>query len=713
MMKVTFAPIVGATQGINFASNKSLKTQKQDEIELSTKKNEDLENQKKSRVAEFFKKTKMAFAIIGSSLMTALAVFAVAAKKTEGVKKENEKLQERNAILQTKNEKLVKQLDKIVLPENIENEVTKKVNELNGRKLLYSPTQRIGTEKRRTTSSERDKVVLPSKYQKTTLRSDSKELTYPLFKEGQPYSFEFPSSKEVKITNSSQHVVPQPRTVTTVSESYADSLLWDDDKIARDLLQNFYDGHGQTLDGVKFNVVPTENGKYSVKIEGKSTFTADKAILLGESSKKNDNKAAGNYGEGLKMVVLKLLREKGAEEVNIASDNWKVNWNFQDSGLGKRVLAYQLDETKPIQGNYIEFQTDNVDFIKAMVKSFDRFYHYNNPAFKCPDFENDTVGIKLDDDEKKGHFYIAGQAFEVDGDYEALNKMNIYIKKKPPVRHNGALIFDPSRDRTSLTYDNLEALGQWVASSENLPKEEAIKLIHSLEEYWDVGTSSAIMKHNTKGTPFINGIFKGLYYRNDLNIKFDDKNVTDSFRVSRELEQMYQKAGYRICNSYLHSLGMRSIDELVEETRKHTPLEPTLTEKNKILILQDAIKLLSPILKEDDFFTQDELDAKILIFDRKASNEDKSYATVTGEAIVEKEKTLGFWLDKNALNESDFATMLSVALHELTHKFGGDSSETFSYKLTDVLEKVFTAINENPNLAIQLKVLEKAWELQK
>ncbi len=713
MMKVTYVPKFGTSQGIIFASNKSFKTQKQDEVELSTNKKDDVEGQKKSKIAEFFKKTKMALAIIGSSLMTALAVFAVTSKKTEGVKKENEKLQEKNAILQAKNEKLVKQFDKIVLPENIESEVTKKINELDGRKLLYSPTQRIGKEKTKTSRYEEDKVALPEKYQKTTLRSDAKELNYPVFKEGKPYSFEFPTSKEVKITHSSQNVVPQPRTVTTVSEAYADSLLWDDNKIARDLLQNFYDGHGQTLDGVKFNVVPTEDGKYSVKIEGKSTFTADKAILLGESSKKNDNKAAGNYGEGLKMVVLKLLREKGAEEVNIASNNWKVNWNFQDSGLGKKVLAYQLDEIKPIDGNYIEFKTDNVDFIKAMVNSFDRFYHYNNPAFKCPDFENDTVGIKLNDKEEKGHFYIAGQAFEVDGDYEALNKMNIYIKKKPPVRHNGALIFDPSRDRTSLTYDNLEALGQWVASSENLSKEEAVKLIHSLEEYWDVGTSSAFMKHNTKGTPFINGIFKGLYYRSDVHIKFADKNVTDSYRVSSELGQMYQKAGYRICNSYLHSLGMRSIDELVEETRKHTPLEPTPTEKNKILILQDAIKLLSPILKENDFFTEDELDAKILIFDRKASNEDKSYETVTGEAIIEDRKTLGFWLDRNALKESDFATMLSVSLHELTHKFGGDSSETFSYKLTDVLEKVFAAINENPNLAIQLKVLEKAWEAQK
>ena len=57
--------------------------------------------------------------------------------------------------------------------------------------------------------------------------------------------------------------------------------------------------------------------------------------------------------------------------------------------------------------------------------------------------------------------------------------------------------------------------------------------------------------------------------------------------------------------------------------------------------------------------------------------------------------------------------MLATSLHELTHKYGGDESERFSYKLTDVMQKVFEAINSNPNLATQLKVLEQAWEAQK
>ncbi len=653
----------------------------------------------KTKVKEFFVSAKKNIAVALSALVAGLGVFAVMNVKNNNLKKECEKIQEK--------------LDNVVLPENFQEKINEKMDKLNKTDLSYSPTTRVEVQEYNWGGyKEKPEFVISGKSEKTTLRSDAKKIEYPKFKQGSAYSFEFPTTSEVKVSQEHSKITPKPKTLTTISESYADSLVWNNDKIARDLMQNFYDGHGQTLDGVKFDVKPTPDGKYKVKIQGKSTYSPDKAILLGESSKKNDAKAAGNYGEGLKMVVLKLLREKGASEVNIAADNWKVNWQFEDSGFGKKVLAYQLDEVPQINGNYIEFDTDNVDFIKSMINSFDKFYHYNNPSFKCPDFENDIVGIKLTDGKEKGKIYIAGQAFEIDGNYEDLNGMSIYIKKKPPISHSGEYIFDPSRDRTSLNGDNLRALGAWVMSEDNMSKEEAVKMIHALQDYWDVGTKQSMFKHNTKGTSFISGMFKGAHDRDDLHIEFPEKYIADSFFVSRQLADMYTNAGYKICSSYFHSMGMESLEELVKETRKHKPLEPTQAEKNKILILKEAIQLLAPVLKEDNLFTDDELDAKIFIYDRKSGNENDAYNDVEGEAIVDGGRSLGFWLDRTTMKEESFSNMLSTSLHELTHKFGGDESSSFSYKLTDVMEKVFKAINNNPNLAVQLKVLEKAWEAQ-
>ena len=736
-MQVNFSPLSSIKQRIELKKQARLQAQQADVIEIKSKKTS---TQKKE---PWYKRFKTAIAATLSSVVTGLAVMFVAVKKTDKLTIENQELRAKNDELKWSNDRLdetcttlerensslrvgneimckhistlEEELSTVSLPENFEADVNAKLSKLNQTELPYSPTTRLDIAPKYKMSNHNPVIEIPATHEKTTNRSDAKKLDYPIFLSSKPYSFEFPTSDEIKVSHETVDVTPIPRTATTISESYADSLVWDNNKIARDLLQNFYDGHGQTLDGVKFNVTPKENGKYTVRIEGKSTFSPDKAILLGETSKRNNDKAAGNYGEGLKMVVLKLLREKGAENVDIASGNWNVNWQMQDCGLGKKVLAYQLDKVPTFDGNYIEFDTDNRDFIETIIKTFDRFYHHNNPAFTCPDFENDTFGIKFTENGEKGKFFIAGQAFEVDASYEGLTGMNIFIKNKPPVKYNGTFIFDPSRDRTSLNKENLSALGEWLVSRQNMTKEDVVDLLSALKDYWDVGGSPyANLKYGKiKEVDFIRGIFEGAYYRQDLNLKFpNEKDVAATWGVSEELLQQYISAGYRICNSYLENIGMRSVKELVTESRKHIPLEPTESEKNKILILREAIQLFSSVLIDKDLFSSKEIEPKIYIFDRKSEKEDKAYENVYGEAIVEAKNSLGFWLDRTYLNEADFSTVLGTSLHELTHKFGGDESSIFSYKLTDVMKKVFAAINANPSLAIKLKVLEKAWKEQ-
>ncbi len=706
---------------MNVFKQRRVNSQQTDSVELKNKKD------KKDDKTSLIKKLKTVAVAFVSSFATGLTVFAFMFQQNSKIKADNEKikadneamkadnqhLDELNKNLENQNGRLQERINSIILPRDIDNIISEKINEFNSTQLQYSPTKAIECESISNKIKNYNPIsILPEIYEKTTNRSDAKPLVYPKFEPDKDYIYSFPSSSEIRLTTESSDFSSIPRTLTNISESYADALVWNNDKIARDLMQNFYDGHGQTLDGVKLKVTKNDDGKYKVRIEGKSTFSPDKAILLGESSKRENNKAAGNYGEGLKMVVLKLLKEKGAENVDIASSNWNVNWQLQDSGLGKKVLAYQLDKVPAFDGNYIEFDTDNINFIKAVINSFDKFYHYNNPAFTCPDFENDILALKLVDEKSAGKFFINGQAFEIDGSYDGMKSMNIGIKKKPPLKYNGDFIFDPSRDRTSLNKENLEALGSWVISKENMSKDDAVKLIHSLQKYWDIGTMHN--NHQTIGTSFIYGLFKGAYDRNDLNIQFpSDKYVADSWRVSEDVRNMYIQAGYKVCSSIFQNIGMRSIEELVQETRKHTPVNPTVAEKNKILILKEAINLLSSVLKEDNLFTDDEIDTKIFIYDKNTSKEDKAYKDVAGEAIVAKGKSLGFWLERNYINKASFSEAFATSLHELTHKYGGDESSRFSYKLTDVMQKVFAAINSNPNLAIQLKVLEKAWEAQK
>ncbi len=86
---------------------------------------------------------------------------------------------------------------------------------------------------------------------------------------------------------------------------YGTKLQWSNFKIARDLLQNYYDGHGHTLEGVNIEVNKTADGKYKIKISGESSWDYSHLDQMG-SSTKHDPLDAGGYGEGTRAVAVSL-----------------------------------------------------------------------------------------------------------------------------------------------------------------------------------------------------------------------------------------------------------------------------------------------------------------------------------------------------------------------------------------------------------------------
>ena len=547
-----------------------------------------------------------------------------------------------------------------------------------------------------------DAVPLPSSVG-TSNRAGIRELQIPEISPDGRFTYELPMSDEVKITHmKSVDFKPVKSQPTNISESYADSVQWDNDKIARDLLQNFYDGHGQTLDGVKLHFEPTGTGKYKVRIEGKSTYTPDKAVYIGESTKRNDAKAAGNYGEGLKMATLKLLKDGGAQDVKIASDNWKVAYSLDKGNLSnKRVLSYSLDKTDKYNGNYIEFETSDKELLTSLRSSLNRFYSSGNTHFKCPDFENEIIGIKNLPKGEKGGIYIAGQRFEFDGKYDGLDDIAIFIKEKPPVD-----VLDPSRDRTSLNTSNLEEIAKWLARSQRMSNDDKIKMLKSLENYWD--EKDYFSKH-----PMDNFIERFLGYTNwssdksQLHIKFPEKYVAYS-NASQDVVSDLKMNGYKVCKSDFEKLGMPTIRDILGDARAHDVVIPNDIQKKKILILKEALNKLSPSLK-DKHFTADELDTKIYLFDRTSAKDSKMYSNCNAEAITDKGVSKGFWIDKSYLDRSSFSEALETALHELSHKAGGDETAEFSYKLTDVNKDAIGQLINDIQARHEMQALNNLW----
>ncbi len=531
----------------------------------------------------------------------------------------------------------------------------------------------------------------------TTNRSYIQKLDIPEIGADGRFNFEVPMSSEAKITHiDSVDFAPMHKQVTNISEKYADSVQWNNDKIARDVMQNFFDGHGQTLDGVRLNFEPTANGKYKVRIEGKSTYTPDKAVYIGESSKRNDSKAAGNYGEGLKMSVLKLLKDCGAEDVKIASDNWKLTYYLEKGNLSNdRVLSYSLDKTPKLNGNYLEFETDDKGLLESLRKTINRFYHSGNEHFKCPDFENEVIGIKNLPKGEKGGIYIAGQRFEFNGSYDGLDDVVIFIKEKPPVD-----TLDPSRDRISLNAINLEDIGKWVQRESK--EEEIPKLLKTLEDNWSV------FKEDTPMYKFLNSILSAIpFWKREFAIKFPNKFVAYSSASPEVVRDLTQK-GYTVCNEYFSDIGMQTIHELIGEARNHDVVIPNEIQKKKILVLKEALNKLKPAL-EKRHFSPDEMDTHIYMFDNTAAKE-KDYQDTLAEAIIDRGTSKGFWLDKNYLDRARLSDVLETALHELSHKVGGDESAEFSYKLTDVNRNAIAQIINNSQTKFELQSLSSIWD---
>lgn len=548
-----------------------------------------------------------------------------------------------------------------------------------------------------------DAVPLPSSVG-TSNRAGIRELQIPEIASDGRFNYEIPMSDEVKITHmQSVDFTPVKSQPTNISESYADSVKWDNDKIARDVLQNFYDGHGQTLDGVRLHFEPTRTGKYKVRIEGKSTYTPDKAVYIGESTKRNDAKAAGNYGEGLKMATLKLLKDGGAQDVKIASDNWKVTYSLDKGNLSdKRVLSYSLDKTDKYNGNYIEFETSDKELLTSLRDSLNRFYSSGNTHFKCPDFENEIIGIKNLPRGEKGGIYIAGQRFEFDGKYDGLDHIAIFIKEKPPVD-----VLDPSRDRTSLNTSNLEDIAKWLAKDERMSNDDKVKLLKSLEGYWDEkGWNN---KH-----PMDKFIERFLGYTNwssdksQLHIKFPEKYVAYS-NASPDIVNDLRMNGYKVCKLDFSKLGMPTIRDLLGDARAHDVVIPNDNQKKKILILKEALNKLSLSLK-DKHFTADELDTKIYMFDRTSAKDRKMYSDCNAEAIIDYGVSKGFWIDKSYLDKSSFSEVLETALHELSHKAGGDESAEFSYKLTNVNKDAIGQLISDVKARNEFQALNNLWD---
>lgn len=481
---------------------------------------------------------------------------------------------------------------------------------------------------------------------------------------------------------------------------YGTKLQWSNFKIARDLLQNYYDGHGHTLEGVNIEVNKTADGKYKIKISGESSWDYSHLDQMG-SSTKHDPLDAGGYGEGTRAVAVSLLSKADITNVKYASGDWTMTYGRSSDDLKSAYMTQTLSKnSEKVKGSTVEFETENADIAHKLLEAKDYFYHPHNPDFKNLDFENEFFGFKLKDDGAKGNIYLI-QRYETDGESNnGLRGATIVFKTQPNhptlVEKSGGEQFELGTgvDRAQIpSYDVNRILSRYVKT---MTDEELTQTISSMEKFWgESGTEKDRL--NDMYVPFVREA-----HRRGLGIDFKDTHYVYLDKPSTSSYDMAKNLGYKIANNSMKDVGMQSFNAKDESKLPH---QPTEEQSKEIRLLEEGVRILQECtdLSTKDLLNSDEVNKPTYMF----SEGDHGTGA---EAIIEGGEYQGHWMRDSHLLLQNYVGNLATFLHEISHKSGGDESKVFSRQLTKLQSHITNAIMHNPNAFKKIQTLSKMFD---
>lgn len=481
---------------------------------------------------------------------------------------------------------------------------------------------------------------------------------------------------------------------------YGTKLQWSNFKIARDLLQNYYDGHGHTLEGVNIEVNKTAAGKYKIKISGESSWDYSHLDQMG-SSTKHDPLDAGGYGEGTRAVAVSLLSKADITNVKYASGDWAMTYGRSSDDLKSAYMTQTLSKnSEKVKGSTVEFETENADIAHKLLEAKDYFNHPHNPDFKNLDFENEFFGFKLKDDGAKGNIYLI-QRYETDGESNnGLRGATIVFKTQP--NHPTLVEKDEGKqfelgtgvDRAQIpSYDVNRILSRYIKT---MTDEELTQTISSMEKCWgEDGTEKD--KLNDMYVPFVKEA-----RRRGLGIDFKDAHYVYLDKPSPSSYDMAKNMGYKIANKSMKDVGMQSFNAKDESKLPH---QPTEEQSKEIRLLEEGVRILQECtdLSTKDLLNSDEVNKPTYMF----SEGDHGAGA---EAIIEGGEYQGHWMRDSHLLLQNYVGNLATFLHEISHKSGGDESEVFSMQLTKLQSHITNAIMHNPNAFKKIQTLSKMFD---
>lgn len=497
---------------------------------------------------------------------------------------------------------------------------------------------------------------------------------------------------------------------------YGQKTNWSDAKLARDIMQNFFDGNGHTMEGVSIDVVK-ENGAYKIRVSGEGHFDYVHLKRIGASNKADDEFNAGSYGEGTRVVAVNLLANKNVPGVKYACGDWTMTFESSSQDFQKAHMTRTLEQNSvPVKGTYLEFTTPNENLVKEIFNAKDYFYHPYNKDFQNLEFENEFFGFKHNEKNKAGNIYLVQRYETAERGMEgSVDDLTIVFKQMPNAPKLIDIIgypyqLDTGCDRVALSDETIKDLGRRYASS--MTNDELSSSLASLEDIWTSSNpSNKNFSYNPEGAniAFVRGLIETAHRRLKLDLSNEKIAVIPNPHFyDREKIEYLQEKGYKFTSSEIGgNLGIKEAEEIFDDFHRVRSIKPTKVETKKLKLLREAINLF----KENDAYhvLPDMDDAKEYVYDAKNSPN----KNVQIKASIEGSKYNGLLIDRDYLSSHDFYYVLSQAISEILHIHGSTSSSNYSYGLTDMLRSELKTFINDPSVGQKLAAIKEMYDLAK
>lgn len=458
-----------------------------------------------------------------------------------------------------------------------------------------------------------------------------------------------------------------PGRTLTSAVTTAWGVEWDEEYIARDLMQNFYDANRTCLRDVK-----VEKKGSHVVVSAPTPFNLDRLFYLGSEKDEDD---VGQYGEGFKAAAACLLRDHQITPIALSGRDVVVLRVANEAVANTKMYPVEYDfyvNDQPINGSILILPGCSRKMASAMARGLTHFLYEANPLLGerlAGEWGDEFMIFRSSDN--KGHVFYRNLKR---GEFEDIPLVLVMNKSYSRMEHK----ISKDRDRN--------AFG-----------EEVMALFFNLfSRYYVSGLSrctrivlEAAHTCFEKGHPFLREVAESYKYTPNFEDIFGNTYYARSTRSSEpamrieidRVERAWRGEGRKLLPGYFTRLGVtdayteikRREEKARDEVKNLGQRLPTAEERKAISLLSRILTELAP-------------DIAAVFKNGKTSYTVAHTGEILGilregRAYRSREVFLAAFLFV-----CDFADALATFLHEHAHIFGHDGSRGFSDALTRLIE---------------------------